>query len=108
MFGWVLPAYKMPEGAEHVKLMRITIREDFSMTMADLVIKKLIECIEWLDNHFTISKEQLEVCIFVASSTQHQRSHCARPFRVQVSMGRTLSRMDSNLVVAVEDLIRPC
>lgn len=34
MFGWVLPAYKMPEGAEHVKLMRITIREDFSMTMA--------------------------------------------------------------------------
>mmetsp|Transcript_12795 Transcript_12795/g.36634 ORF Transcript_12795/g.36634 Transcript_12795/m.36634 type:complete len:502 (-) Transcript_12795:57-1562(-) len=85
MFGWVLPAYKMPEGAEHVKLMRITIREDFSMTMAERVISKLIECIEWLDNHFTISKEQLES-----------------------TLGRSVSRMDSNIIVAVEDLIRPC
>ncbi len=85
MFGWVLPAYRMPEGAEDIKLMRITIREDFSMTMADQVIQKLIECIAWLDTHFTLSKDQLEQ-----------------------SIGRTVSRLDSKVLVAVEDLIRPC
>jgi hypothetical protein len=53
--------------------------------MAERVISKLIECIEWLDNHFTISKEQLES-----------------------TLGRSVSRMDSNIIVAVEDLIRPC
>jgi len=65
--------------------MRITIREDFSMTMADQVIQKLIECIAWLDTHFTLSKDQLEQ-----------------------SIGRTVSRLDSKVLVAVEDLIRPC
>lgn len=30
-------AYKAPEGAEHVKMMRVTIREDFSLPMVDLV-----------------------------------------------------------------------
>ena len=89
MFGWVLPAYKMPEGAEHVKLMRITIREDFSMTMADQVIQKLIECVEWLDTHFTVSKEDLDK---IAGKT----------------WGRTYSRMDSKVLVGFEELLRPC
>lgn len=87
MFGWVLPAYKMPEGAEHVKLMRITIREDFSMTMADQVIAKLIECVEWLDNHFTVSKDDLDK---IAKKT----------------WGRTFSRMDSNVLVDFTELLK--
>ena len=87
--GWVLPAYKMPEGAEHVKLMRITIREDFSMTMADQVIQKLNESVEWLDNHFTISKDELNDLATYA-------------------LGKQFSRMDSKVLRSVPDLIKPC
>jgi S-adenosylmethionine synthetase len=85
----VLPAYKMPEGAEHVKLMRITIREDFSMTMADQVIKKLVESVEWLDNHFTISKDDLND---MASK----------------ALGRQFKRMDSKVLGSFGELLKPC
>lgn len=37
MRGWVLPAYTMCPNAENIKLMRITIREDMSVQMADQV-----------------------------------------------------------------------
>ena len=87
--GWVLPAYKMPEGAEHVKLMRITIREDFSMTMADQVIKKLVESVEWLDNHFTISKDDLND---MASK----------------ALGRQFKRMDSKVLGSFGELLKQC
>jgi hypothetical protein len=79
----------MPEGAEHVKLMRITIREDFSMTMADQVIQKLNESVEWLDNHFTISKDELNDL-----ATQ--------------ALGKQFSRMDSKVLRTVSGLLRPC
>ena len=35
--GWVVPAFTMPENAENVKVLRITIREDLSVQMADKV-----------------------------------------------------------------------
>lgn len=35
--GWVVPAFTMPEHAEKVKVLRITIREDLSVQMADKV-----------------------------------------------------------------------
>jgi len=73
----------------HVKLMRITIREDFSMTMADQVIQKLNESVEWLDNHFTMSKDDLNE---LAGKT----------------MGRAFSRLDSKVLGSFSDLIRPC
>ena len=73
----------------HVKLMRITIREDFSMTMADQVIQKLKEAVEWLDNHFTNSKDELNEL-----ATQQ--------------VGRTFGRLDSKVLRSVTDFIKPC
>lgn len=49
--GWVAPAYSMPKGAETVKMMRVTLREDFSMSMADQVIQSLKKAVAWLDDN---------------------------------------------------------
>lgn len=50
MYGWVIPAYSGPKGAEKVKMMRITIREDFSMAMAEQVMEALKQAVAWLDS----------------------------------------------------------
>ncbi|KAL3527411.1 hypothetical protein ACH5RR_012067 [Cinchona calisaya] len=34
-FGWIVPAYKMPPDAQHITVLRVVIREDFSRTLAE-------------------------------------------------------------------------
>jgi len=34
-FGWIVPAYTMPPDAQHVTVLRVVIREEFSRTLAD-------------------------------------------------------------------------
>ncbi|XP_043715912.1 glutamate decarboxylase isoform X2 [Telopea speciosissima] len=34
-FGWIVPAYTMPRDAQHVTVLRVVIREDFSRTLAE-------------------------------------------------------------------------
>lgn len=83
--GWVLPAYTMPTGAEFVTCMRITIREDFSRTMADFVVDELVKAVAWLDNHFTLSKDA-----------------------VKKLLGHNISRMDTSIIRDISELLRPC
>lgn len=87
--GWVLPAYSMPKGAEDVKLMRITIREDFSMSMADEVLAELHKAVDWLENHFTLSRDE------VTSLTEGL-------------LGRKFSRMDTQIIRDITALQKPC
>jgi hypothetical protein len=85
----------MPKGAEHIKLMRITIREDFSMTMADAVVEELNKAVEWLDNHFTISSEKMTEL-------------------AGRMLGRNISKFDSKImrdltgVFSIDQQIKPC
>lgn len=37
MRGWVLPAYTLPPNLQHITVLRVTLREDFSAQMADEV-----------------------------------------------------------------------
>lgn len=50
--GFVVPAYCMPKGTDKRKMMRITIREDFSVAMADEVVAGLDKAVAWLETHF--------------------------------------------------------
>ncbi|GAB4819502.1 hypothetical protein N2152v2_006548 [Parachlorella kessleri] len=59
MNGWVIPAYTMPEDAEHVKLLRIVVREDLSMPMVDLLVQHLVLALKWLDSHFIVSRDKM-------------------------------------------------
>lgn len=88
--GWVIPAYAGPPGAEDVKFMRITIREDFSMTMASLVVDELKSSMEWLDAHFKLNQEEV---LSMAAKL----------------LGRRLSRLNSKVVADIEAVIlKPC
>ncbi|BAF14829.1 glutamate decarboxylase [Oryza sativa Japonica Group] len=50
-FGWIVPAYTMPADAEHVAVMRVVIREDFSRGLAERLITDLTKTVADMDAH---------------------------------------------------------
>lgn len=48
-FGWIVPAYSMPEDAKHVALLRAVIREDFSRTLAERLVLDITHVLNELD-----------------------------------------------------------
>ena len=50
-YGWIVPAYTMPADAQHITVLRVVIREDFSRTLAErlvLDIQKVLHELETL------------------------------------------------------------
>ncbi|CAA7053916.1 unnamed protein product [Microthlaspi erraticum] len=37
-YGWIVPAYTMPANAQHITVLRVVIREDFSRTLAERLV----------------------------------------------------------------------
>ncbi|XP_010527839.1 PREDICTED: glutamate decarboxylase 4 [Tarenaya hassleriana] len=48
-FGWIVPAYTMPADAEHVTVLRVVIREDFSRTLAERLVLDIEKVLHELD-----------------------------------------------------------
>jgi glutamate decarboxylase len=48
-YGWQVPAYTMPEGAENVSVLRVVVREGFSADLARALKDDLIEVLGRLD-----------------------------------------------------------
>ncbi|KAG6777297.1 hypothetical protein POTOM_017116 [Populus tomentosa] len=40
-FGWIVPAYTMPPDAQHITVLRVVIREDFSRTLAERLVNNI-------------------------------------------------------------------
>ncbi|KAK6153237.1 hypothetical protein DH2020_012876 [Rehmannia glutinosa] len=56
-FGWIVPAYTMPPNAEHIVVLRIVIREDFSHTLAERLvfdIEKVVKEFDELPPHASV------------------------------------------------------
>ncbi|XP_026440296.1 glutamate decarboxylase 1-like [Papaver somniferum] len=49
-FGWIVPAYTMPPDAQHITVLRVVIREDFSRTLAERLVLDIIKVLQELDN----------------------------------------------------------
>lgn len=47
--GWVIPAYTMAPETEQMKMMRIVVREDFSKSRCELLIKDIKLCCQHLE-----------------------------------------------------------
>ena len=45
----------------HVKLLRCVIREDLSMSMVEELINDIKRVVEYLDNHYVISKDEVRL-----------------------------------------------
>lgn len=58
--GWTVPAYTMAPDIRHIKLLRVVIREDLSMSMAEELIKDFVRVVEYLDHHFSFTDDQLK------------------------------------------------
>lgn len=48
-FGWIVPAYTMPPDAEHVAVLRVVIREDFSRGLAERLVGDIEKVMMELD-----------------------------------------------------------
>nr|ADQ43188.1 glutamate decarboxylae 4 [Schrenkiella parvula] len=48
-FGWIVPAYTMPADAEHITVLRVVIREDFSRTLAERLVADFEKVLHELD-----------------------------------------------------------
>nr|NP_001312769.1 glutamate decarboxylase-like [Nicotiana tabacum]AAM48129.1 glutamate decarboxylase [Nicotiana tabacum] len=48
-FGWIVPAYTMPPNAQHVTVLRVVIREDFSRTLAERLVIDIEKVLHELD-----------------------------------------------------------
>lgn len=48
-FGWIVPAYTMPPDAQHVTVLRVVIREDFSRTLAERLVIDILKVLHELD-----------------------------------------------------------
>lgn len=48
-FGWIVPAYTMPADAQHVTVLRVVIREDFSRTLAERLVIDITKVLQELD-----------------------------------------------------------
>ena len=48
-FGWIVPAYTMPPDAQHISVLRVVIREDFSRSLADRLIADIVKVVNELE-----------------------------------------------------------
>lgn len=48
-FGWIVPAYTMPADAQHITVLRVVIREDFSRTLAERLVFDIVKVLHELD-----------------------------------------------------------
>ncbi|GJN03734.1 hypothetical protein PR202_ga21210 [Eleusine coracana subsp. coracana] len=48
-FGWIVPAYTMPSNAEHVAILRVVVREDFSRSLAERLVSDIVKVLHELD-----------------------------------------------------------
>ncbi|XP_059306196.1 glutamate decarboxylase-like [Lycium ferocissimum] len=48
-FGWIVPAYTMPPDAEHIAVLRVVIREDFSHSLAERLVSDIEKVLKDLD-----------------------------------------------------------
>ncbi|XP_058787767.1 glutamate decarboxylase 1-like [Vicia villosa] len=47
--GWIVPAYSMPPDAQHITVLRVVIREDFSRTLAERLVADIEKVLHELD-----------------------------------------------------------
>lgn len=49
-YGWIVPAYTMPPDAQHITVLRVVIRQDFSRTLAERLVIDINKVITQLDS----------------------------------------------------------
>ncbi|MDR2873169.1 MAG: glutamate decarboxylase [Methanobrevibacter sp.] len=56
--GWIVPAYTLPSNAENIAVLRIVIKENFSRSMADILVRHINEIQKYCVLSLDKSKQQ--------------------------------------------------
>ena len=70
-FGWIVPAYTMPPDAQHITVLRVVIREDFSRTLAERLVADIEKTMHELD--ILPSKADIKNTVAKKSELETQR-----------------------------------
>lgn len=50
-FGWIVPAYTMPPNAQHIAVLRVVVREDFSRALAERLVSDIEKVLKEMETH---------------------------------------------------------
>ncbi|KAL3845074.1 hypothetical protein ACJIZ3_002477 [Penstemon smallii] len=67
--GWIVPAYTMPPNAQHVTVLRVVIREDFSRTLAERLVNDIEKVLVELDSFPSKITQKL-----IATEEEHHKA----------------------------------
>ncbi|KAG9144881.1 hypothetical protein Leryth_027476 [Lithospermum erythrorhizon] len=87
-FGWIVPAYTMPPDAEHVAVLRVVIREEFSHSLADRLITDMKKVLEELDQLPPRETTKVTRVNAVVDETQSGRRGSVHPVKKSVSQAQ--------------------
>eukprot|EP00835_Amoeboradix_gromovi_P003616 NODE_247_length_12991_cov_0.678328.p2 type:complete len:482 gc:universal NODE_247_length_12991_cov_0.678328:1422-2867(+) len=73
-FGWITPAYQLPEGAEQIYILRMVVRESFSVDMASKFIDAMQKSIDFLMEQFASNNKKKAV----ESNKKHKKVRSAK------------------------------
>jgi len=77
-FGWILPAYTMPPNAQHIAVLRVVIREDFSRTLAERLvtdIDRVLKEMDQLPSHVSITAGHVTATVGETQDGNGGRKH---------------------------------
>ncbi|KAJ8662801.1 glutamate decarboxylase [Lichtheimia ornata] len=70
--GWIVPAYTMAPKLEHQKMMRVVVREDFSRSRCDILIRDILAALKALD---TLDQKAVEDHRNITCEHAHSSAH---------------------------------
>ncbi|KAH6799365.1 glutamate decarboxylase [Perilla frutescens var. frutescens] len=79
-FGWIVPAYTMPPDAQHVTVLRVVIREDFSRTLAERLVMDIEKVLHELNSlPARVTAKLTATTATVAGEENHHNHHYHPP-----------------------------
>lgn len=78
-YGWIVPAYTMPPDAQHVTVLRVVIREDFSRTLAERLVHNIERVLHELDA--------------LPPKSSNEEAKLAKEMKIQRSVTEALKKM---------------
>ncbi|KAI7860094.1 glutamate decarboxylase [Circinella umbellata] len=70
--GWIVPAYTMAKNLENMKLLRVVVREDFSRSRCDILIRDILAAVKSLD---TWDEKAVEDTRILSAEQSHSAMH---------------------------------
>ncbi len=56
--GWIVPAYSLPKNAEDIEIMRIVVRENFTLDMAAILVDDIEKACQFLENEAKLGAKE--------------------------------------------------